>query len=250
MVRKSLAGLAISVLLGSPALSQTLDEIIAKNIEARGGMEKLKSVQTVRFTGRMTMGPGIEAPITLELKRPNQLRMELVFQGMTGVQAYDGTSGWSLMPFGGRTDPQPMSPEETKDAEEQADIDGPLVDYKEKGHTVELVGKDTVEGTEAYKIKVTLKNGDVRYFYLDSEYFLEIKGEGKRTIRGSEVETETSFGDYKEVEGLMMPHIIEAGAKGRPEKQKITIEKVELNVPVEDARFKMPAAAPQDQPRD
>jgi hypothetical protein len=228
------------VLVAGPAAAQTLDEILAKNLEARGGLDKLKSVQSVRISGRMTVGPGIEAPIALELKRPNQMRLDITVQGMTGSQAYDGTGGWALMPFGGQKNPEPMSADETKLAEEQADIDGPLVDYKTKGHTVELVGKEQVEGTDTFKLKVTMKNGVVRHIYLDAEYFLEIRDEGKRTIRGAEMETESIVGDYKEVGGIMFPHSIESGVKGMPQRQKLSVDKIELNVPIDAARFKMP----------
>jgi hypothetical protein len=159
---------------------------------------------------------------------------------MTGSQAYDGASGWSLMPFGGSKVPQQMTAEEATLAEEQADIDGPLIDYKAKGNTVELLGKEKVEGAEAYKLKVTLKNGVVRTMYVDAEHFLEIKEESRRTIRGSEMEMDTIVGDYKEVDGLMLPHSVDAGAKGSPQRQKLVIEKIEINVPIDDARFKMP----------
>jgi outer membrane lipoprotein-sorting protein len=222
----------------------TVDEVIARHVAARGGMDKLKGVQTVRMSGRMTMGPGIEAPVSVEVKRPHRMRMEMQFQGMTAIQAFDGTSGWMIMPFQGRTDPQPMSPDDVKDAEEMADIDGPLVDYKAKGHTVEMVGKEAVEGTDAYKLKLKLKNGDERYVFLDTEYFMEIRNEGKRKIRGSDVEVEASFGDFKEVGGIQFPHSIEQAPKGSPQKQKITIDKIEVNPTVEDSRFKMPAAVP------
>jgi outer membrane lipoprotein-sorting protein len=133
-----------------------------------------------------------------------------------------------------------MTAEEATLAEEQADIDGPLIDYKAKGNTVELLGKEKVEGADAYKLKVTLKNGVVRTMYVDAEHFLEIKEESRRTIRGSEMEMDTIVGDYKEVDGLMLPHSVDAGAKGSPQRQKLVIEKIEINVPIDDARFKMP----------
>jgi outer membrane lipoprotein-sorting protein len=229
----------------SPAAAlPTVDEVIARHVAARGGMDKLKAVQSVRMSGRMTMGPGLEAPVSVEVKRPHRMRMEMQFQGMTAIQAFDGTSGWMIMPFGGRTDPQPMSPDDVKDAEEMADIDGALVDYKAKGHAVEMVGKEAVEGTDAYKLKLKLKNGDERYVFLDAEYFMEIRNEGKRKIRGSDVEVEASFGDFKEVGGILFPHSIEQAPKGSPQKQKITIDKIEINPAVDDSRFKMPAAAP------
>jgi outer membrane lipoprotein-sorting protein len=242
MLRKWLIGLLALALPVLPAAAQTVDEVIAKNIEARGGLEKLKSVKSIRLSGKMMMGPGMEAPMTLEIKRPKSLRMEFTFQGMTGVQAYDGQAGWAIMPFQGKKDPEPMSPEDSKDAEEEADLDGPLVDYKAKGHTVELVGKENVEGSDAFKVKVTLKTGTVRYLYIDAESFLEIKAEAKRTVRGSEMEFESTIGDYKEIGGLLIAHSIQSGAKGRPEKQNIVIEKVELNPSLDDARFKMPEA--------
>jgi outer membrane lipoprotein-sorting protein len=232
--------IAAAILAAAPAAAQTADEIIAKNLAAKGGLEKLRAVKTIRMTGRMTVGPGIEAPIVLEIKRPNSMRMDFTIQGMVGSQAYDGSSGWSLMPFGGSKVPQQMTAEEATLAEEQADIDGPLIDYKAKGNTVELLGKETVEGAQAYKLKVTLKNGVVRTMYVDAEHFLEIKEESKRTIRGTEMEMETIVGDYKEVDGLMLPHSVDAGAKGSPQRQKLVIEKIEINVPIDDARFKMP----------
>ncbi|MFL6208815.1 MAG: outer membrane lipoprotein-sorting protein [Pyrinomonadaceae bacterium] len=221
----------------------TVDQIIAKNIAAKGGMEKIKAQKSLRMSGRMTLGPGLEAPVIMEQKRPGSFRLELTLQGLTAVQAYDGQTGWQIMPFQGKKDPETMGEDDLKEAQEQADIDGPLVDYKEKGNKVELVGHEQVEGSDAYKLKVTLKNGEVRYLYLDADSFLEIKEESKRTIRGTEREGETIFGDYKEEGGVMMAHSIEAGAKGSAEKQKVTIEKVEINPVLDDARFKLPATA-------
>lgn len=246
MLRKCALGLAL-LGLAVPASTQTLDEVVAKNIEARGGLAKLKSVQSMRMSGRITMGPGIEAPIVMEMKRPAGLRIEFTFQGNTGVQAFDGKDGWSINPFSGKREPEPMPAEALKDMQEQADMDGPLVDWKAKGHTVELLGKEKVEGSDAYKLKITLKNGDVRNVYLDADSNLEIRVESRRTVRGTEVEAETTIGDYKEVGGLMIPHSMQSGAKGRPEKQNIVVEKIDLNPALDDARFKM-APAPKAEP--
>jgi hypothetical protein len=162
---------------------------------------------------------------------------------MQGIQAYDGKTAWAVMPFTGKKDPEAMDAEGAKQAEEQSDMDGPLVDYKDKGNTVELIGKEPVEGADAYKLKVTLKNGDVRYVYLDAETYLEIKTEAKRTMRGTEVESESYMSDFKEVNGLMMPFAIEQGAKGQPQRQKIVIEKVEMDPEMSDSLFVMPAVA-------
>jgi hypothetical protein len=155
-------------------------------------------------------------------------------------QGYDGTKAWLVNPLQGSKAPQEMSADDTKSVEEQADIDGPLIDYKAKGHTVELLGKEKVEGSDAYKVKVTMKNGTIRTFYIDAEHFLEIKEESKRMLRGSEVEGDTIYGDYKEVGGMMFAHSVDGGQKGAPARQKIVVEKIEINVPIDASRFKMP----------
>jgi outer membrane lipoprotein-sorting protein len=240
MFRKILAGLALAALVAVPASAQTLDEVLAKNLKAKGGLDKIRAVQSIRMTGTVTIGPGMEAPFVLEQKRPNMFRMEFTLQGMTGVQAYDGKVGWQLMPFSGRKDPEPLPEDAMKQVEEQADFDGPLVDYKAKGNTVELMGKEKVEGSDAYKLKLTLKNGDVRYIFLDADQYLEVRTEGKTKVRGTDVEGESTIGDYKEVGGLMFPHALESGQKDSQQKMKMTIDKIELNVSVDDGQFKMP----------
>jgi hypothetical protein len=248
MLRKALVGLVAGATLAAPALAQTVDDVIAKANDARGGLEKMKAVQSVRMKGKMTMGPGLEAPITIEMKRPRNARMEFTIQGMTGVQAYDGQQAWGISPMGSKQ-PEPMPAEMAKELDNQADIDGPLVDYKAKGHQVELVGKEKVEGSDAWKLKVTLKSGDVQHIFLDADSYLEIRNESKRTIRGSEMELENTIGDYKEVGGLLWPHSIQSGAKGRPEKQSFAFESIEVNPTIDDSRFKMPAAKPAEAPK-
>jgi outer membrane lipoprotein-sorting protein len=241
MLRKNLLSVLAVALLGAAAQAETVDEIIAKNLEARGGKDKIEAVRSARITGRMTMGEGMEAPIVLEWKRPGMVRMEFTIQGMTAIQAYDGSSGWMVMPFLGKKDPEKMPADDQKDIEEMADVfEGPLLNYAAKGHQVELIGKEPIEGTEAYKLKLTKKNGDVAYIYLDGDAYLEIKDEGKRSRRGQEIEFESSQGDYKEVGGLMFAHSIEQKPKGVPTSQTISIDKIELNVDLPDARFQMP----------
>jgi len=244
MLKKAFFAIAVIAVLAVGLPAQTVDEIIAKNIQARGGAEKLKAVQSVKSTATMTMGPGMEAPGFLIQKRQGLARLEFTVQGLTAVQAYDGKNAWQIMPFMGKKDAELMSSDESKEMEEMADIDGPLVDYKTKGHQIELLGKEKVEGTDAYKLKATLKNGDVLTIYLDSDSFLEIKEEVKRTVRGSEQVFESAIGDYKEVNGLMVPFAMESGAKGSSQKQKLTITKVEMNVPADDSIFKMPPPSP------
>jgi hypothetical protein len=238
-----LAGLAAAVLAAaSPAPPPTVDELVARNIAARGGRERLRAVASLRMTGRLTPGaPAVEAPIRLELKRPDRIRMEITFQGMTAVQAYDGKTGWQIAPFRGQSVPVFMSEEEREQALEQADVDGPLVDYKEKGHTLELVGPDKVGEADAWRMKLALKNGTVRDVYLDASTFLEIQTVSKRRIRGDLVEAESRLEDYREVGGILFPHLIRSGARGRPERQSLTVEKIEINPVLEDERFRIPA---------
>jgi outer membrane lipoprotein-sorting protein len=222
-----------------PAGAQTVDDIIAKNIQAEGGLAKLESVQTLRTSGKMTID-SFEVRFIQENKRPDKVREEAVIQGMSQVQAYDGSTGWQINPFQGRRDPELLSADDSKGLQVDADVDGPLVNYREKGHKAELVGHDSVEGTDCYKIKLTLKNGDVRYYYLDTDSFLEIKLETQTSIRGSIQESETYYGDYEEVNGVYYPFAYETGSKGSTDRMKLTVEKIEQNVPLDDSLFSVP----------
>jgi outer membrane lipoprotein-sorting protein len=240
MKRKTFACLILGALLGASAWAQTADELIEKNIQAKGGREKLKAMNTLRMTGKMTLGQGMEAPFTMEMARPNKMRVEFTIQGMTGIQAYDGKSGWLVMPFMGKKDPEEMPSDQVKVMEEQADFDGILMDYKDKGHQVEYAGKDEMEGTPVHKLKVTKKSGDVNTLYLDAETFLELKVTGKTKMGDKEIEGETMLGDYKEVGGVVMAHSIEQKAAGMPAGMVMTIEKVEVNPDLPAERFVMP----------
>jgi outer membrane lipoprotein-sorting protein len=243
MLRKTLSLLALGLLLARLAHAQTVDDILSKHYEACGGLDKLKALNTMRVTGTITMGPGMDAPFTMERKRPGMRRMEFTIQGMTGVQAFDGQKTWSVMPFSGKKDAEVGTDEDNKNAQDDADFDGALVDYKTKGNTIELAGKEQVEGADAFKLKVTKKNGNIEYDYLDAETYLLVKTEGKVKRRGTEMDGETTFSDYKDVDGLMQPFSMESGAKEMPQKQKLTFTKIELNVPLDDARFAVPAGA-------
>jgi outer membrane lipoprotein-sorting protein len=239
------AAIVLCACLGAAAQSNpTADEIISKNVAARGGLDKIKAIQSLRLTGKMQVGPGIEAPVTLLQKRPNMIRIEFTVQGMTGIQAYNGKDGFQVMPFQGSKDPQPLSADDLKDMEHQADFDGPLVDYKAKGNQVELVGKEPVEGADAYKLKVTLKDGDVQYDYVDTDSFLEVKASGKRNVRGTDVEWSSSMGDYKPVNGVLFPFAIEQTAQGSDQKMKIVVDTIEPNVQIADSQFVAPPPAP------
>lgn len=241
----SLAALA---LFATPLLAQTApasptaDEIVAKYVKTIGGMANIEAVKTLKRSGKFTGGGGFEAKILEQNERPNLVRQEFTFQGMTGVTAYDGKTGWKIEPWQGKKDAEPLGEDEMKGILEDSVFDGQLVHYKEKGNTIELVGSEPVEGTDAWKLKVTLKNGDVEYYYMDTDYFVPIKIEFKRMIRGAERESEASLGDYKEVAGWYLPHSIESGRKGSQEKSKLVYQKIEANVPMDEQMFRQPAA--------
>ncbi len=243
MFRKTILAFALLALAAPLAHAASLDDVLAKHYEAQGGLDKLKSMKNVRVTGKMAIGPGMEAPFTMERARPNKQRMEFTFSGMTGIQASDGEKPWMVMPFMGKKDPEAIPAEDAQEMLDD-DFDGPLVDWKTKGHTLELLENESVEGADCFKLKVTKKNGKSETYWIDTETFLILKSEAKRKVRGTEVEAESYFGDYKDVDGRMMAHSMEQGAKGAPQRQKMTFDKIEVNVTLDDARFKMPAAAP------
>jgi hypothetical protein len=221
----------------------TLDELVAKNVAAKGGADALRTLQSVRLTGKLLVNEGqIQLAYVETKKRPGAIRDEVTLQGMTAIQAYDGAQGWKVSPFQGRKDPEKMSADDTKSLMEDADIDGPLVDWKAKGSTVEYLGTEDVDGTPAHKLKVVRKNGDVTLVYLDPDAFLEIRKISQRVEQGAHVEVETDVGDYEKVAGVYLPFSIESGRKNDPDKQKIVIDKAEPNVSVDDAIFKFPAS--------
>jgi len=228
-------------LVSARSQAQTADEIIAKNVAARGGLERLHAIKTLRVTGRFSHG-GFRATFVQENKRDDKVREEVILQGMAQVQAYDGHSAWQINPFGGRKDPKLMSEDDAKPLILDADLEGPLVDYQRKGHTAEFVGRDPVEGTDCYKIKLTLNNGDVRYYYLDADSYLEIKFETQTKVRGTVQYNETMLGDYEPVDGVYFPFSIETAETGTEDWSRFRVEKVEPNIALEDSRFSSPMA--------
>jgi outer membrane lipoprotein-sorting protein len=184
-------------------------------------------------------------------KRPNKLRRDIVIQGFNMIQAYDGKTGWQVVPFTGKTDPEVMTGDDLKDIQEEADTDGPLLDYKLKGNKIELVGKEKIAGADAYNLKIMLSNGNVRNIYLDAASYLTVKATRKVTRAGTEVMVESFPSDYKEVSGIMVPFTVQVQilGDGGTVSQKLTFEKVEFNVPVDDAVFIMPAPAPAPPPK-
>ena len=239
--------LALCLLAGHAAAAPgapTVDELVASNIQARGGLEKIKAIKSLRMEGRLyfTGGFSIELGYVDLLKRGGLYRNEASLQGLTAVQAYDGKDAWQIQPFQGRKDPEKLAADQAKGLARQADIDGPLVDWKAKGHKLEYLGTEDVDGTQAHKIKVNLADGDVQYIYLDPDHFLEIRNITQTMLRGVEFEQETDVGNYERVAGVYVPFSFESGGKGQPKNQKVSIEKAEANVELDEALFHYPAA--------
>jgi photosystem II stability/assembly factor-like uncharacterized protein len=250
---KRMSSLLLSALMISSALmtvsgagqsAQTADDIIARYVKKIGGADRIRAIRTLRRTGRFYGGGGFEASVSQENKRPNKVRDQFSLQGMTAIQAYDGKTGWKVDPFGGKKDAEAMGEEELKSIVEDAEFEDPIIDYAQKGNKLELLGTDKMEGSDAYKLKLTLAaNGDIRTYYIDTDGDVPIKLDVKRTVRGAERDFEIVFGDYKEVNGWYVPFAFEIGAKGSSsaDKAKYVWERIEANPDIPDSRFEMPA---------
>ena len=261
---------------GTPA-ERGAAPIIEKNVAARGGLQAWRAVQTMSMSGKMDAGKAkdpaeaamamqrashrtsaerrqavlegtkddggktVQLPFVLEMERPRRMRLEIQFNGQTAVQVFDGTNGWKLRPFLGRHEVEPYTAEEQRAAAEQQDLDGPLIDYTAKGTRAELEGTEQVEGRDAYKLKLTLKDGQVRHVWIDTQTFLEAKMDGSpRRLDGKYHPVETYLHDYRPVDGLMIPHVHETRVEGGTGPEKIAIERVALNPKLGDSRFGKP----------
>jgi len=231
----------IAIAFSATLAAQTAEELVQRNLQAKGGVDKIKLIKTLRMTGKVQQG-GFTAQIGRDAVAPNMVRQTFTIQGMTAIQAYDGSTGWQISPFDGRKDPELLGEENLRGIVEDADFYGPLVDYQSKGNTIEYLGHDTVDGDDAHRLKVTLKNGDIFYYYLDPETFLEIRVEKVQFVRGSVRETFSEPGSYKLVAGIYFPFTVETGSKQNAgDRSKVTYDKVEANVAIDPQEFKMPA---------
>ncbi len=238
MLRKGALLLVLGVLFCLPLQAQdlALETVLERHFDALGGLELIRGIETMQATGRMTVGPGMEAPFTRYAKRPNKVRIEFEVQGATMIQAFDGETAWMFMPIMGQTGPEPMPVDMAGAMMQEADMDGPLVDYESKGNQVELVGME--EG--AYKLQVTLKAGDVQFYYIDAETFLLLKVTGSMSMQGMDLEFQTTFSDFMDINGLLFPHHIDmTGMQGPGSEGVVIIETLEINTEIDDSLFRM-----------
>jgi len=283
MLRKSFVlSLAVSLSLSLAAVAQTAPkltaaQIVEKNIAARGGLQAWRSVQTMTWKGKMDAGTGdsaarsrafamssvgkmqpasrmemdkaqvekqVQLPFTTEMKRGRKSRVELEFAGKTAVQVYDGTNGWLVRPYLNRNDVEPFTAEQLQSESQSAEIDGYLVDYAAKGNKVELAGVEQVEGKDAYKLKVTQKSGDVKYIWIDSQSFLDVRVSGpQRRMDGKMRNVYVYQRDFKSVSGVMIPYTLETAVEGYRDTHKTVLESVVINPKLDDTLFTKPQVA-------
>jgi len=234
-LRTTLLG-TVAVLLAAAASAQTVDDVVRRYLDARGGIVKLRSVQSLRLTGTMEL-PGVSAPFVLELKRPNKMRTEFTVEGQKGIRAYDGRTAWEQLPLPGEK-PRAMAPDDAAEARAQADVDlSPLIDAAAKGYTVELLGRDRLPGGDTWTLLVRGREGSPRTLHLDARTHLVVETLDRRNVDGKDVEFVTEVGDYRSEEGLVFPHRIEVGPRASAERQRLVIHKIEVNPVLDDARF-------------
>lgn len=231
-----MATVVVASMWFQPAAAQTVDEVLAKHFAAIGGVEGWRGLQTLKASGTISISGGMmEGPFSIVQKRPAKARIEMMLQGMQIVQAYDGKTAWQIMPFSGSTEPQQADPQTAQLIIEQADLDGPLIGWREDGHQVRLLGREVLEGTEVLKLELTQKNGSVSYYYLDAARYVPLKIEGL----SAGTQTGTRFRDYRSVGGLLFPYSITIDTPiGQ---QVLTFTTVQINVPVDDRVFSMSA---------
>jgi hypothetical protein len=273
LARSAPPALAVSL----PTLSA--QQIVERNVAARGGLQAWQGVSSMSMVGKLDAGKQrqdggqialvskqerskakaelrkalqtgklegaapavIQLPFSMELKRPVMTRLEIPFQGQTAVQVFDGVSGWKLRPFLGRHEVEPYSPEELKLAASQQELDGPLLNHVAKGTTVVVDGGEMVDGRAAYKLKLTLKNQEVRHVWIDAKTFLELKIEGApRRMDGKWRSVVTYLRDYRSVQGLQIAHRLETSVEGVAGGQNIVIDTVALNPSLDASRFSKP----------
>jgi hypothetical protein len=245
----------------SPA-GMTAEQIIDRNVTARGGLQAWRGVQTLSMSGKLEAGGNesstypvqgvkrggvqlpkrpteqMQLPFRLESKRSRKLRLEIDFRGQTAIQTYDGTHGWKLRPFLNRHEVEPFTADEMKAAAFQSDLDGPMVDYAAKGTKAELEGTEKVEGKDNYRLKLTFKDGQSQHVWVDAKTFLESKIEGTpRRLDGKYHPVEIYYREYKTVSGIVVPYVTETKVQGVKQTEKIEVEQVVVNPPVEDSRF-------------
>jgi hypothetical protein len=253
-------------------------DIVSKNVAARGGLQAWRSVHAMKWEGKLGAGgnqrapipapaPGkkgaklptdprpkdeVQLPFVMVMERPRKVRFEIQFKGQTAFQTYDGANGWKVRPYLNRLEVEQFTSDELKASSQQSDLDGPLVDYVAKGTRIVLEGTEKVDGRDAYKLKLTMKDGHSIHEWIDAQTFLETKIEGQpRRLDGIEHPVEVYFSDYRPVNGLQIPYVLETrvlpvtyAASGAGNSvipvEKIILDRVEVNPRLDTSLFAKP----------
>ncbi len=278
------ASLVLSISIASaanptqPRATLSASEIVNRNVTARGGLQAWRAVQSISMVGKLGAGGNqraplpqampnkkagklavpvrpaeeVQLPFEMDVQRPRKARFQIQFNGKTAVQVYDGTNGWKLRPFLNRLEVEPFTPDELKASSMQPELDGPLIDYVAKGTRIDLEGMEQVENRDAYKLKLTLKDGRTTHIWIDAQSFLESKVEGQpRRLDGIEHPVEVYYRDYRTVHGLQIPFILETKVLPAPKTaaasretpippEKVVIESVVVNPKLDASLFSRP----------
>jgi hypothetical protein len=227
-----------------PARAQTADEIIAKNLAARGGIEKLRAIHTMKLDAQLTT-PGGAGPLTVKLMRPGRIQEDLTLDGVESIRTYDGNSGWVLERKTGGEDVKTLTGGDLENLQDEGEngIDGSLADYKKKGNSVAFDGASVLpDGELCYKLKVKLRSGHIQYQYIDTQSYLEVREEIVRNFNGKETIIEETVGDYRSEGGVLFAHTFVSGFAGSAQKSTLRVAKMEINPPLDEAQFRMPKA--------
>ncbi len=223
-----------------PVNAQSVDQIISKYVKARGGYQKLFSVHSQRLTGTILFSPNEAGPFSITMERPFKMREEMIIQGKKIIRVLNGNSGWIVNPFSGKNETQALPVSIVENMRGASDIDGPLVDYQTKGNIVRLIGKDTVNGKIAYKLRVIQGKNIISYIYIDRASGLEVKWEGEIGDKGKKHMMQSIFSNYRKVDGVMYACKIVSSTPGTNAQQIIIIKKVEVNPKLNEKIFSKP----------
>jgi hypothetical protein len=256
----------------------TAEQIVDRHVAARGGLPAWRALQTIAVNGKLDAGPGdlatrgarvarggkasskmrsaslaqdaskdaaagkqVQLPFVLEMKRPHKSRIEIEFAGKTALQVFDGSAGWLVRPYLNRDSVEPFTAEQAQAQAAERDMDGPLIDYAAKGTKVELEAVEAVEGRDAYKLKLTTRDGREQRVWIDRQSFLDVKVEGLPRRMDGKLRTVWVYQrDFRPVQGLMLPFVLETAVDGYRETHKLVIEKAAVNPKLDDALFGKP----------
>lgn len=237
---KRILGLTFAIAISGAALqvqAQTADELIGKHQAAMGGEAKLKALKTMTSEGNLAV-QGMEFPFKVSVINNAGMRMEFEAMGTKNVQVATPTGGWFFLPVQQQTEPVDANPDDMKDIGSELDLEGEIIDAKAKGHTVELVGKETVDGKELFKLKLTRKNGSVAYYFLDPATYYIVRKESTSKVQGQDMEIVTTMSEWKKTDdGYVYASVIEQ----QPMQTKVVVSKMVMNPAIDASIFEKPA---------